>query len=508
LIDKCHPIVLWRASTGEGFAYIANQFYICPNNFEKFIRGIGLLDVVQASEQRAWLITDTEPMQGGYMSRYINQIYIVSTGSSEMGERKTFTRLAGVSLITRIWSLGEIRELFDLSFADERFVTWMKIKSLYSLCGGVPRTLFNLSGEFTYDHVGNLNLPRSLLNRLAIADWNKIFRSIGDPSENDFDHQTISSMLFHIIPREIPRELYGSMISQRSITKWASHWMASEALSRLHMEGQKQSALFCLSGKSDYRSAALIGYVFEGLCFSILTRAAEPMTCRLRLLSPKADLTDGRGHKVDLRSFLFLHGFREVQLIPKRKIDTALIPTAGQKRSTTNRGGRKVSPMSQIAAALTRTLRRREPEPEPEFLSDEVVVQFRPMQLQQFSQNLEIKPTLRNETRRLWVPKDRFYEGIDAVMPNEGICLQMMTSSSHAVSVKNIIDFIDQNCFEPEFEDTVLLLFVVPKERYPAFTQAQALTNLGPGDTADSVGTWLIQAVIGVDLEKEYGFSV
>ena len=464
------------------------------------------MNVVQASGQRAWLITDTEPIQGGYMSRYINQIYIVSTGSSEMGERKTFTRLAGVSLITRIWSLGEIKELFDLTFADERFVKWKKVKSLYSLCGGVPRTLFNLSGEFTYDHVGNLNLSRSLLNRLATADWNKIFRSIGDASENDFDHQAISSMLFHIIPLEIPRELYGSMISQRSITKWASHWMASEALSRLHVEGQKQSALFCLSGKSDYRSAALVGYAFEGLCFSILTRASEPMTCRLRLLSPKADLTDGHGRKVDLRTFLFLHDFRQVQLIPKRKVDTALIPAAGRKRSTTNRGDRKVSPVGQVAAALARTLRPREPEPDPEFLSDEAIVQFRPMQLQRFSQKLEIKPTLPNETRRLWVPKNRFYEGIDGVMSNEGICLQLTTASSHAVSVKNVVDFIDQNCFKPEFEDAVLLLFVVPKERYPAFTKAQALTNLRPNDTADSVGTWLIQAVIGVDLEKEYGF--
>ena len=104
------------------------------------------------------------------MSQYINQIYIVSTGSSEMGERKTFIRLAGVRLITQIWSLGEVRELFDLSFADERFVKWKKVKSLYSLCGGVPRTLFNLSGDFTYEHDGSLNLSKSLLNKLARAD--------------------------------------------------------------------------------------------------------------------------------------------------------------------------------------------------------------------------------------------------------------------------------------------------------------------------------------------------
>jgi hypothetical protein len=462
------------------------------------------LHVVQASGQRAWLITDTEPIQGGYMSRYINQIYIVSTGSSEMGERKTFTRLAGVSLVTQIWSLGEIKELFDLSFADERFVTWEKVALLYSLCGGVPRTLFNLSGEFTYDRVGNLNTPRSLLNRLSTADWNKIFRSIGDASDNDFDHQAISSMLFHIVPREIPRELYGSMISQRFITKWASPWMATEALSRLHMEGRKQSALFCLSGKSDYQSSALVSYVFEGLCFSILTRASEPMTCKLRLLSPKANLTDGFGRKVDLRKFLFLHGFRQVQLISKPKIDTELIPPAGQKRSATNRGGRKVSPVGQITAALARQLRPRERE--PEFLSDEVVVQFCPMRLQQFSQNSEIKQTLPNEISRLWVPKNRFYEGIDAVMPNEAICLQMTTSSSHAVSVTNVIDFIGQECFKPEFVDSVLLLFVVPKEIYPAFTKAQALTNLRDKETAESVDDWLIQAVVGVDLEKEYGF--
>ena len=78
------------------------------------------------------------------------------------------------------------------------------------------------------------------------------------------------------------------------------------------------------------------------------------------------------------------------------------------------------------------------------------------MQLQRFSQNSEIKPALANEKRRLWVPKNRFYEGIDAVMPNEGICLQMTTSSSHAVSVKTVVDFIDQNCFQPEFVDAMV----------------------------------------------------
>ena len=458
------------------------------------------MNVVEASGQRAWLITDTDPIQGGYMSRYINQIYIVSTGSSEMGERKAFTRLAAVSLITQIWSLGEVKELFDLSFADEKFVKWEKVKVLYSLCGGVPRTLFNLSGEFAYNHVGNLNLSPLLLRRMSTADWNKIFRSIGDASDNDFDHQTISSMLFHIVPREVPRELYGSMISQRYITKWASTWMATEALSRLHLEGQKQSALFCLSGKSDYRSAALVGYVFEGLCFSILTRDSEPMTCKLRLLSPKAHLRDRYGHKVDLRRFLLLHGFRQVHLIPKPKVD---IPVAGQKRSAMNRGARKVSPIGQVTAALARQLRPREPD---EFLSDEVVVQFPPMQLQQFSLNSELKQSLSNETSRLWVPKNRFYEGIDAVMPTEGISLQMTTSSSHSVSVKNVVDIIDQERFNSDFEDPVLLLFVVPKETYPAFTKAQVLTNLRDNETPESVGEWLIQAVVGVDLEKEYGF--
>ena len=465
-----------------------------------------MFEVIEASVQRAWLITDTEPIPGGYLPRYINQIYIVSAGSSEVGNRKDFTRLARVNLVAQIWSLAEIRELFDLSFADERFVKWEKVKLLYSLCGGVPRTLFNCSEDFEYDHTGNLRLPQLLLSRLAKANWNKIFQSAGDGSETDFDHQAISSMIFHIVPREVPRELYGSRISQTFITKWASHWMASEALSRLHIEGQKQSALFCLSGKSDYRSAALVGYVFEGLCFSILTRDSEPMRCRLRLLSPKADLTDGFGRKIDLPKFLFRHGFREVKLIPKPKANTELILQARQKRKTTNRGGRKVSPVGQVAAAMVRTLRPREREPECEYLSNEVVVQFRPMQLQQCTQNSEIKPTPSTEKRRLWVPKDRFYEGIDAVMPNEGICLQMTTSSSHAVSVKNIGDFIDQNCLNEEFEDAVLLLFVVSKRAYPAFTQAQALTNLRGTETVESVGTWLIQAVVEVDLEKEYGF--
>lgn len=438
------------------------------------------------------------------MSRYINQIYIVSTGSSEMGERKAFTRLAGVSLIARIWSFGEVKELFELSFADERFVKWEKVKLLYSLCGGVPRTLFNLSGEFTYNHDGRLDLSLSLLRRLSTADWNKIFRSIGDASENDFDHQTISSMLFHTVPREVPRELYGSMIYKRSITKWASPWMATEALSRLHLEGQKQSALFCLSGKSDYRSAALVGYVFEGLCFSILTRSSEPMTCKLRLLSPKANLTDESGRRVDLRKFLLLHGFHQVQLIPKPKVNTELIPLARRKRSATNRRGRKVSPIGQVTSALARQLRPREPK--PEFLSDEVVVQFPSMELQQFSLNSEIEQSSPNETSRLWVPKNRFYEGIDAVMPNESICLQMTTSPSRPVSVTNVVDIIDQERLNSEFEEGVLLLFVVPKERYPAFTKAQALTNLRDNETADSVGQWLVQAVVGVDLEKEYGF--
>ena len=166
-----------------------------------------------------------------------------------------------------------------------------------------------------------------------------------------------------------------------------------------------------------------------------------------------------------------------------------------------------MSPMGQVTAALAQKLRPREWVREPEYLSDEVIVQFCPMQLQQFSQNSEIKPTLPNETRQLWVPKNRFYEGIDAVMPNEGICLQMTTSSSHSVSVKNIVDFIDQNCFSPDFEDSILLLFVVSKDTYPAFRQAQALTNLRGTETTHSAGTWLYQAVVEVDLEKEYGFA-
>ena len=85
-----------------------------------------------------------------------------------------------------------------------------------------------------------------------------------------------------------------------------------------------------------------------------------------------------------------------------------------------------------------------------------------------------------------------------------GICLQMTMKDKRPVSVANIKELALQRAFHSQaLENAVLLLFVVPKEKFPAFTNLQQLTQLG-NESLNSVSTWLHQAVLELDFEKEH----
>ena len=495
-----HPIVLIRAASGEiSSVYIGGILYR-SDDMDTLVKSYNFITVVKASGQRAWIITDSTPHRSPSFAKYINQVYIASPGVAKSEANKVFTRSASLKLITRIWSLGEINQLFSLVYSDEKFVEKKKVHAIYAFLGGIPRSIFNDSPDFRFNDDGKLTISEYLLGRLAIANWERIFETMADGVSNEFEHDKISSVLFHIVPRPIPRELYGRPLAQRSIVKWASSWIATEATNRLRNVGRVKSALFCLTGTTDYRAAALVGHVYEGLCYTILTRTTEPVKCRLRMLSPISDLSDGQGGKVDLQTFLLQHGFAEVECIRKPVVpENPAQRRQGAWNTTRDRGSRKS--IGRIRLPLRRQAKKNEPD--PEYITDEMIVQFPQLEFRQFESNDELVPSGAKDY--LWVPSNRFYEGINAIIPNMGICLQMTTRDKHPVSLTNIKELALRRAFpSPALENAVLLLFVVPKERFPAFNNLQQLTQLG-NESLNSVSTWLHQAVLELDFAKEHG---
>jgi hypothetical protein len=359
---------------------------------------------------------------------------------------------------------------------------------LYALCGGIPRSIFNDASQFEFSTNGKLDFLPNLLSRMAKTNWKTAFNSIGEIMNTDYDHNAISSMIFHLIPRPVPRELYGQPLTQRSIVKWASSWMATEATQRLHDEGLKESALFLLSGNADYRLAALHGHVFEGLCHSILTRPFQPVKCRLRMLSPLPDLCDKNGAQVGLVDYLKQHGFPSVQTIPMQQVATNTAQVS----------------MPRTRSAMARLLGRKKAIP---MMRDEVFVEFPNLNLRQFVDNDELASS--NTTpHQLWVPNNRRYEGVDAIVPDQATFLQMTQRVDHPVSLLNIKNLISRRAFpDQNMQNCVLLLFIVPKATFPNFTRIQNLTNLDAGDTPESVSTWLHQAVAEINVEKEFGLT-
>jgi hypothetical protein len=132
-----------------------------------------------------------------------------------------------------------------------------------------------------------------------------------------------------------------------------------------------------------------------------------------------------------------------------------------------------------------------------------MIVRFPQLEFRQFESNDELVPSYTKDY--LWVPSNRFYEGIDAIIPNMGICLKITTRDKRPVSVTNIKELALRRAFPSRaLENALLLLFVVPKKTFPAFTNIQQLTQPG-NENLDSVSTWLHQAVLELDFEKEYG---
>jgi len=260
--------------------------------------------------------------------------------------------------------------------------------------------------------------------------------------------------------------------------------MALEATKRLKLEALRRSALFLLTGETDYRVAALHGYVFEGLCHSILTRSSRPLKCRLRMLTPLSGLCDDSGNSVGLETYLFQHGFTNVESILKPATSKVTIGPFKQTRST-----------------VARVLRRR---PKTDYIPDEMTVEFPPLKLFQFEENEDVAAAINGQST-LWVPHSRRYEGVDALIPEHGVFCQMTRRESHKVSLKNINDFIGRNIFpRPTMSNSLLILFFVPAGTFANYKAPQEITNTGH-QTQQGVGVWLHQAVVEIDAAKEYG---
>ena len=88
---------------------MGGEFYRVPELGKLVVSG-DLEAVVKASGERAWLITDTNPIPSDDTTGYLNQIYIASTGLSNSPENKVFTRDAELSLIITVWSRAEARK--------------------------------------------------------------------------------------------------------------------------------------------------------------------------------------------------------------------------------------------------------------------------------------------------------------------------------------------------------------------------------------------------------------
>ena len=380
-----------------------------------------------------------------------------------------------------------------MSYTDEKLVTGSKLNRLFDICGGIPRTLFDNAPFFNIETNDEIQLSGRLASKLAKADWEKIFTSLAKPQSfddpNDFDDTIVSSMIFHLVPRPIPRERYGQRLQQTAKIKWCSPWMAFRAIQMLEKVGERKSALFLLSGK-DYRTAALSGHVHEGICISILTRSTEPLCCRLKMLTPLKDLVDEAQLHVNLVTYLNQHGFQSVTQIP--------IPSATQNPAPRDTRLRKV------ASRIHLRPRRVQPAPALEYIEDEMLIQFPRLDLSFFKDNTDIKSTCNQWADSLWVPFQKNYEGIDALMPQQGVMLQMTRQSRHSISIKNVNELLKIGVFpRPAMEGSILLIFMVPKDTFESYTQPQTLTHLGR-QGQESVDTWLHQAVIEIDLEKEY----
>jgi hypothetical protein len=241
---SAHPIVMYQNRTGQGYVYIAGQLYFCGRSLKELLSNSesnGFLDVIRASRQRAWLIGDTHPIHLVTLPMSVNQIYIATTEVATSAENNVVFRDAEVRLITPIWSYREIFELFDLCFPNEQLVCRRKVKALYAISGGIPRSIFNESWKFPYDEsTGELVLSAPRKPRLGTASWERIVQMSDVGVMPDFEHDKISWM-FHVVPRPIARELYGQPVSQWSIIRWASPWLANEAVKGLQAEGIKKS---------------------------------------------------------------------------------------------------------------------------------------------------------------------------------------------------------------------------------------------------------------------------
>jgi hypothetical protein len=242
---SAHPIVMYQNKTGQGYVYIAGHLYSCGNRLKELLSNSmwnGFLDVIRASRQRAWLITDTRPIHLETLPMYVNQMYIATTEIATAAENKVVFRGADVRLITPIWSYSEIFELFDLCFSNEQLVSRRKVKALYAVWGGIPRSIFNESRKFPYDEsTGELILSALRKPRLGTASWERIVQMSDVGAMPDFEHDRITWM-FHVVPRPIARELYGQPFSQWSIVRWASPWLANEAVKGLKAEEIRKSA--------------------------------------------------------------------------------------------------------------------------------------------------------------------------------------------------------------------------------------------------------------------------
>jgi hypothetical protein len=492
VLVKKHPVLIYQPPNGQGCIYMGGEFYRVPKLGKLVISG-DLEAIVKASGERAWLITDTNPIPSDDTSGYLNQIYIASTGISNSQQNKVFTRDAELSLITGIWSRAEIYELFDLSYTDEKVITRSKLDRLFDICGGIPRTLFDNAPHFNINANDEIQLSGRLASKLEKSDWEKIFTTLAKPQSfdhaTDFDDTIVSSMIFHLVPSPISREKYGQRLQQTAKFKWCSPWMAFRAIQMLEKVEERKSALFLLS-KKDYRTAALSGHVHEGICISILTRSAAPLCCRLKMLTSLKNLVDEAQLHVNLITYLKQHGFQTVNQIP--------IPSSTQNPAPTDTKLRKIVGRIQLRP------RRVQPAPTSAYIEDEVIIQFPRLDLCFFKDNSDIKPMSNQPADTLWVPFQKNYEGIDAVMPQQGVMFQMTRQPKHNVSLKNVNDFLKIGVFpRPAMEGSILLIFMVPKDRYGSYTHPQTLTHLGRQGQG-SVDTWLHQAVIEVDLEKEY----
>ena len=92
---SAHPIVMYQNRTGQGYVYIAGHLYSCGNRLEELLSNSmpnGFLDVIRASRQPAWLITDTHPIHLFALPMYVNQIYIATTEIATSAENKVVFR--------------------------------------------------------------------------------------------------------------------------------------------------------------------------------------------------------------------------------------------------------------------------------------------------------------------------------------------------------------------------------------------------------------------------------